>query len=114
MLISDRIFEIMKKKGISQKEFSKRTGIPQSTISDWKGKRVNPSSDKIMIICQALDSSPYEILSGIEKDKYQPVDFLVIDKKSEECRLIEQYRRMKPEDQARLMGYMEAILERAT
>ena len=38
MLISERIYQYMSSKGISQKEFSNRTGISQSTISDWKRK----------------------------------------------------------------------------
>ena len=40
--ISDRIFELLKEKGMSQKEFSLRTGIAESSISDWKKKRTNP------------------------------------------------------------------------
>ena len=36
--ISDRIFELLKEKGMSQKEFSARTGIAESSISDWKKK----------------------------------------------------------------------------
>ena len=36
MLISERIFELLLSKEMSQKEFSKKTGISQSTISDWK------------------------------------------------------------------------------
>ena len=33
--ISDRIFELLKEKGMSQKEFSLRTGIAESSITDW-------------------------------------------------------------------------------
>lgn len=62
MTISERIFKIMKEKGISQFKLSKTTGITQSTISDWKTKKTNPSSDKIMAICKALDCTPYDIL----------------------------------------------------
>ena len=45
MIISERIFQVLKEKGISQKDFAMATGIPQSTISDWKGKHVNPAAD---------------------------------------------------------------------
>ena len=62
MLISERIFTIMEQNGISMIEFSKMTGISQSTISDWKRKGTNPGADKIMTICNALSVSPYEIL----------------------------------------------------
>ena len=64
--ISDRIFEKLKEKGMSQKEFSQKTGIAESSISDWKKKHTNPVSDKILIICEVLDISPYELLSGAE------------------------------------------------
>ena len=37
--ISDKIFELLKEKGMSQKEFAQRTGIAESSISDWKKKR---------------------------------------------------------------------------
>lgn len=62
--ISDKIFELLKEKGMSQKEFAQRTGIAESSISDWKKKRTNPVSDKILIICEVLDVTPYELLSG--------------------------------------------------
>ena len=64
--ISDKIFELLKEKGMSQKEFAQRTGIAESSISDWKKKRTNPVSDKILIICEVLDVTPYELLSGAE------------------------------------------------
>ncbi len=62
MLISERIYKIMAEKNISQLEFSKITGIAQSTISDWKHKKTNPSADKIMIICAALGVAPEDLL----------------------------------------------------
>ena len=62
MIISERIYKIMAEKNISQLEFSKITGIAQSTISDWKHKKTNPSADKIMIICAALRVSPEDLL----------------------------------------------------
>lgn len=64
--ISDKIFELLKEKGMSQKEFAQRTGIAESSISDWKKKRTNPVSDKILIICEVLGVTPYELLSGAE------------------------------------------------
>ena len=39
MIISERIFQVLKEKRISQKYFSEQTGIAQSTISDWKRKK---------------------------------------------------------------------------
>ena len=67
MTISERIFELIKERGYTQKEFSKKTGIAESTISDWKKKGTNPVSDKILMICEVLEVSPYFLLSGAEK-----------------------------------------------
>lgn len=38
-----------------QKELSIRTGIATTTISEWRKKNTNPGSDKILLICAALD-----------------------------------------------------------
>lgn len=66
MKISEKIFELMEAKGINQLEFAQKTGIGQSTISDWKTKKTNPSANKIMIICKTLEVSPDELLEGME------------------------------------------------
>ena len=66
MTVSERIFELIKERGYTQKEFSKKTGIAESTISDWKKKGTNPVSDKILMICEVLEVSPYFLLSGAE------------------------------------------------
>ena len=39
MIISERIFCVMKQKNITQLELSRRTGIATSNISDWKKKK---------------------------------------------------------------------------
>ena len=46
MIISERIFKIMEDKGMNQLQFSNATGIAQSTVSDWKRKKTNPTADK--------------------------------------------------------------------
>ena len=62
MTISERIFKIMGEKKITQLELAKNTGIGQSTISDWKTKKTNPSADKIMILCATLEVTPEDLL----------------------------------------------------
>ena len=109
MNISDKIFELIREKGMTQKEFGLRTGIPQSTISDWKGKKLNPASDKILIICDVLDVTPYELLGGAENGKYEKPEHVVIEKDSDEYLLIENFRKLEKEKRNRLLGYMEAI-----
>ena len=111
--VSDRIFELLKEKKMSQKEFAKRTGIAESSISDWKRKRTNPVSDKILIICEVLDITPYELLSGAEHtgNRSRDNDMYIISKGTELGMLVESYQRLDTDMQKRLIGYLEALKE---
>lgn len=62
MKVSKRIFEIMEMKNITQKELAENAKIGQSTISDWHTKKTDPSANKIMAICRALDVTPEDLL----------------------------------------------------
>lgn len=113
MTISERVFKRLKDISMSQKEFSEKTGIQPSTISEWKKKNANPSSDKIMPICAALDVSPEWLLSGVgpaggRKDR---LDYYIIDKNSELGTLIEIYASADDELRARMMGYLTAFID---
>lgn len=114
MLISERIYKYLQEKKISQIEFANRTGISQSTISDWRRKGTNPSADKIMIICEVLDISPYELLQGTENRKhkeYKTSDCMIIDKKSQEYNLIETYQNLNLDAKKRLKNYLKTLSE---
>lgn len=114
MLISERIYEYLDKRGMTQLEFSKKTGISQSTISDWRRKGTNPSADKIMIICEVLDVSPYELLQGTENEKhkeYRQPDYIVVDRNSNLAVLIESFNKMDLEQKKKLEAYAKKIAE---
>ena len=113
MTISERIFELLALRGMSQKNFSDATGIPQSTISDWRKKNTNPASDKIMIICHTLQVTPTYLLSGVEPegDRGRSVDYLVIDKNSRDGILLNHYHNLNIGEQERLLGYAQAMYE---
>ena len=105
MIISEKIYLLMEQRGISLKEVANRTGISQSTVSDWRRKGTNPSADKIMIICEVLDVSPYELLS-----EGKPVEYdLVLS--SGEISLIQEYRALSERQKDRLRGYFDALKE---
>ena len=114
MLISERIYKYLAEKGMSQIEFAKKTGISQSTISDWRRKGTNPSADKIMIICEVLEISPYELLLGTENEKhkiYKELDYIIIDKQSKEYLLIDMYRNMTLDEKKHLEAYMKNLIK---
>lgn len=112
MTISERIFELLKEKKMSQKMFSEATGISQSSISDWKKKKTNPVSDKILIICEVLEVSPEELLSGTENNgkRSNPSEYLVLDKASELGRFVIGIQNLDQSKRDRLMGYYAALV----
>lgn len=108
MEIYERVFSILKDRGMTQKELSIRTGISQSTISDWKNKRVNPSADKLLILSDALGVSVYDILKETES-KYEPADYVIIGKDSKEYALIEAYQKSDASSKIGLMRYVQEL-----
>ncbi len=113
MTVGDRALKRMKEIGMNQKEFSAKTGIAQSTISEWKSKRNNPTAEKIMTICSVLDVTPEWLLSGATargKRSNKP-DFYVIDKESDMGYIIESVSSMDQSQLDRLLGYMAALSE---
>lgn len=113
MTISERIIKLIQEKGMTQKEFSEKTGIAPSSISDWKRKKTNPVSEKILIICEVLGVTPYELLSGTEGQgkRSMPMDMMVIDKQSELGSFLIEFQKMDENKQARLLGYFNALRE---
>ncbi len=111
MTVRDRIFEKLDKMGITQKEFSERTGIPQTTISDWRKKRTNPAAEKIMVICKVLDVTPEWLLSGVEQEQTRsnPASWYAIDAETDSGRIITAFNSMDKGLQQRLLGYAEAL-----
>ena len=110
MLISERIFLLMDKNGLSQKEFSEQTGISQSTISDWKRKKTNPSADKILKICEVLHITPNELLAEGAVHDDGRMDYVFALNKDEEV-VLESFRSLESRQKERLLGYMNALKE---
>lgn len=111
MTISDRIFERLQQLSISQKEFAGKAGIQQSTISEWKKNKTNPSSDKILAICKALDVTPEWLLSGVDPaaSRGKNQDYYTVDIHSETGRLITEFNALDSGERDRILGYVEAF-----
>ncbi len=111
MTISERIFERLKQLNMTQKEFGERTGILPSTISEWKKNKTNPSSEKIMPICEVLDVTPEWLLSGIDGagSREDSRDYYTVKKNTDMGRLIGYYNQLQPQMRDRVLGYAEAF-----
>ncbi len=107
MTIGQKIFYLLEERHMTQKEFSLRTGISTTTISDWRKKNTNPGSDKIMAICAALEVTPEYLLSGVteDSDRGRNVDYMVIPKGTEERELIELFNDMDWLEREHLLEY---------
>lgn len=113
MTVGQRVFELLNQRGMTQKEFSEKTGIATTTISDWRKKNTNPGSDKILLICAALEVTPEYLLSGVseDSDRGRCKDYVVIPNNTEERNLLEAFGKMDFEDRKRLLVYAKRILD---
>lgn len=109
MIISERIFKILKDKNMTQKEFAGKVGIGNSTVSEWKKRKTNPSADKIMDICRVLDVTPEQLLTGKGIDEVSDADNCEIQISPTEQKLVEDYHCMKEAQQKRLLAYVETL-----
>ncbi|MBQ9606198.1 MAG: helix-turn-helix transcriptional regulator [Lachnospiraceae bacterium] len=92
---------------MTQQDFAKATGISQSTISDWKRKKTNPSSDKILKICEVLGVSPNELLQNNKEE----LDYIFVSKGTEKYELVMGYEKLNRRSKDRLLGYLDALKE---
>ena len=71
--ISERIFDLLKKQGKTQKEFSIVTNIKESAISQWKADGTNPRAEHLAVIAKFFNvSSDYLIgLTDNPKPHYE-------------------------------------------
>lgn len=105
--INDNIFKIMKDKGLTQKEFSRLSGIPESTISDWKNHGKIPGSDKLGLICRTLGVDLHSLFvddMGVETDTdgVQPLS-------ADERQLIFTYRSIPEYRKKAVLTYFEYL-----
>ncbi len=114
MIISERIFKILKDKNMSQHAFAQKAGLANSTISDWKTKKTNPSSDKIMDICTVLEITPEQLLTGKDIDENYVEHKSVYHSTNlgfskSDIRIMQDLHRMKETQRKRVLKYIEAL-----
>ncbi len=95
MTISERIYALLRERNLTPAELSDKTGIARSTISDWRTKKTNPAADKIMAICEALEVTPSELLTGKTEE--------------EESKFLSIYHGLTQKQRNRVLTYMERL-----
>ena len=96
---------------MTQKEFAKKAGIQQSTISEWKKNKTNPSSDKILAICKALDVSPEWLLSGLDpaENRGKNQVYYTVDVSTDSGILVAEFNKLDKSQRDRILGYVAAF-----
>ncbi len=97
MTISERIFEMLKKKQITQTQLANALNTKQSTIASWKKQGSQPSSTLIVDIARTLDVSVDYLLTGEEKEQRYFT--------KEEEKLLQAYRATDQIGKQRIMEY---------
>lgn len=114
MVISERIFQVMEKKHITQTALSERTGISQRTISDWKRKKTNPTLEKVIPLCEALEISPIYLLTGEDDSAAYTVQQARVNENlhEDEQLVVDYYNSMSETKKRRLIAYMKGLSKR--
>lgn len=111
MTISERIIKVLMTRNMTQTEFAKKVGIASSTISEWKKKKTNPTAEKIVDICNVLQITPEQLLTGKGIEGEEEIAAAIPESKftPQDIRMVEDYHGLREEQQKRLMAYMEAL-----
>ena len=111
MTISERIFERLKQLSMTQRELADKAGIQQSTISEWKKNKTNPSSDKILAICKALDVSPEWLLSGVDpaENRGKNQQYYTVELSTDSGILVTEFNQLEKSQRDRILGYVAAF-----
>lgn len=109
MTISERIYELMRIRNMTQMEFCKKTGIPQSTVSEWRRKNLNPTAERILKICEVLEVSPYELLQENGGADTPKVDYIVTSEGTPRYELLIEFDKLGDKQKERVFGFIQAM-----
>ena len=112
MTISQRLFNIMESRHISVPDLSRMTGISKPTIYDWKKKNTNPGADKIMVLCEALQITPEELLVGIPEEADISEEEHPTDIDGATYEMARQINSMSEIQRKRMLAYMTMLMNK--
>ena len=106
MTISQRIFALLKEKGLKQKQLAEYTGISTSAISAWSKKNTSPAAESLSAIADFLGVSIDYLLRGVDNTSY-------ITLNEHENELLRNYRNVDDIYKAMIRERAQALAELA-
>lgn len=106
--IVEKIFELLRQKGISQKKLSDLTGISTSAISDWKHRGSVPSAYSVKKICEALNVEPEMILGA---NRQNSESGLFINEDDTLYEFVKSCKKLDNDAQKRIVAYAMAMMK---
>ena len=89
MSLGERLYELRKKKGLSQEEVAERLNVTRQSVSKWETDESKPDFDKIVPICELYEISTNELLNGTQEEKEEKeVEFINKDNKKKRALFI--------------------------
>lgn len=82
MTIGERIKEIRKKKGLTQKQLGEALGVSYQTIAQWENNLRNPKHETLRKLAAALDLKWYELYP--EEEQGEVIQSYMLDKLNRE------------------------------
>lgn len=110
-LVSDfknRFEQALKYRDIKPVEISEKTGISESTISQYRSGYAKPKEDKLVILSNALDVNPVWLL-GVNVPMLMSDIASSSHLRSDEARLLKYYNKLNEDGRKVLIGSAEGL-----
>jgi DNA-binding Xre family transcriptional regulator len=109
MAFGKKLEAMLEKKGISQSDLARQTGISKTTLSSMLSRDVSKVDiEMFLAICRALGCQPDEFY---QSQNIAPISNSPPELKADERHLLELYRQLSPKEQGNLIGRAELLAE---
>ena len=72
MSLGERLYELRKKKGLSQEEVAEKLNVTRQSVSKWETGKCMPDLSLFPELCKVLDITINDLISGekVDNEKY--------------------------------------------
>lgn len=106
----DRLYTLIRERGIRKTDVPKALGISMTTFSDWRRGKGFPSLKNTIKFCEYFDVSLDWLVFGKEPETVEKSVDIVDISVSRETSIIERFRKLTPPLQDRLLSYADGMI----